>query len=144
MRIVLRLAKVSPFELVVVSLLIITTFEFSVNFPFSNVITLRTGEFCTKILVFGNIDPFVLFVTCSVIDPFDCELGNPMAPSESSKDVDLTPFDDIEVFVVVPFDVSALCFGEFFGEYVVLRADWVAACEVVAIVLAELCESKLE
>lgn len=43
----------SPLLLVVVSLLIIYTFEFSVNFPFSNVITLRIGEFWTKIFVLG-------------------------------------------------------------------------------------------
>lgn len=52
------------------------------------------------------------------------------------------PFDDVEVviFVVVPLDVSALCFGEFFGELVSLLGAW----DVVAIVLAELCESRLE
>lgn len=45
----------SPLALVVVSLLIMYTLEFSTNFPFSNVITLRTGEFCTNIFVLGML-----------------------------------------------------------------------------------------
>lgn len=67
----------SPLPLVVVSLLMIYTLEFSVNFPFSRVMTLRTGEFCTKILVLGILLSLVV-VTCSVIELFEFELGIPM------------------------------------------------------------------
>lgn len=112
---VLRLATTSPLAFVVVSLLMTKTFEFSMNFPFSNVIDVRTGEFCTKIFVLGKPEPFVLFVTCSVIDPFELEFGI----FGSSKDVDLMPFDEVDVVtfgVDVPLDLMSLCFAALFGE----------------------------
>jgi hypothetical protein len=77
-----------------------------------------------------------LLVTFSVIEPFEVDFGNPMAPSESSNDVDLTPFDDV-IVVVVPFDASVLCLGEFFGEFV-------DNLLMFSTVLADPWESKLE
>lgn len=118
----LRLATTSPFEFVVVSLLMTKTFEFSINFPFSNVIDVCTGEFCTNIFVLGKPEPFELFVTCSVMDPLEFELGNvtELALDGSSNDVDLIPFDDVEVVtfgVDVPLDFMSLCLVELFGEF---------------------------
>lgn len=113
----LRLAMTSPLALVVVSLLMTNTLEFSINFPFSNVIDVRTGEFCTKIFVFGKPVQLLLFVTWRVIDPLEFEFGI-MALLDSSNDVDLIPFEDVDVvtFVEVPLDLISLCLVEFFGD----------------------------
>lgn len=114
---VLRLATTSPLAFVVVSLLMTKTFEFSMNFPFSNVIDVRTGEFCTKIFVLGRPEPLAfVFVTCSVMEPFEFEFDIIFG---SSKDVDLMPFVDVDVVtfgVDVPLDLMSLCLTALFGE----------------------------
>lgn len=91
------------------------------NFPFSNVIEVWAGEFWTKIFVFGKHDPLLLLVTWSVIDPLELELGNDdMALLGSSNDVDLIPFDEVDVVtfgVDVPLDLINLWRAGAFGEF---------------------------
>lgn len=76
----------------------------------------------------GRPDPWELFVTCSVIDPFELECGIVVTDDDdglafdegSSNDVDLMPFDDVDVVtfavVDVPLDLMSLCLVELFGE----------------------------
>lgn len=71
--------------------------------------------------MFGKPEQLELFVTCSVIDPLEFEVGivTELALDGSSKDVDLIPFDDVEVVtfgVDVPLDFISLCLVELFGE----------------------------
>lgn len=82
---------ISPLSLVIVSLLIMNTFEFSSILPFSNVITLRTGEFCTKIFVLGMLWPplLELVVTCSVMELLLFELGSPLPGYDISSSMRL-------------------------------------------------------
>lgn len=119
------------------------------NLPFSNVIEVWMGEFCTNIFVFGRPEqPCALFVTWSVIDPLEFEFG--MMPFSalpgSSKDVDLMPLADVEVvtlddeeLAIIPLDFISRCLGELRGEFSKwLDCDW-------ATVDADPCdESKLE
>lgn len=85
------------------------------------------GEFCTNIFVLGNPEqPCVLFVTCSVIDPLEFELGKiprSLLPV-SSNEVDLMPLAEVEVVtfdddesVDTPLDFMSRCFGELRGEF---------------------------
>lgn len=117
-----RLAIISPFEFIVDSLLMTNTFEFSISLPFSKVIDVWMGEFCTKILVLGRLEqPCALLVTCSVIEPFEFECGTPpiTLSDGSSNDVDLIPLAEVDVVTFCDDDLAVLisrCFGEFFGE----------------------------
>lgn len=89
----------------------------------------------------GRPEPWELFVTCRVIDPFELECGTVIGlalDDGSSNEVDLMPFDDVDVVtfavVDVPLDLMSLCLVELFGEL------WLCAT-----VVAEPCdESKLE